>query len=142
MAEIKTKVTAVEPLDFIQAVDHPQRRADALELNDLFRRVTGWEPHMWGPSIVGYGKYAYKYDSGHGGEYLATGFSPRKANLVVYIMPGYTDFGPILDRLGKYKMGKSCLYLNKLSDIDMSVLEELVRAGLDDLAKTYPVSPS
>ena len=105
----------------------------------MFRRVTGWAPKMWGPSLIGYGKYDYTYDSGRTGEMLATGFSPRKANLVLYIMPGYAEYAPMLDRLGKHKLGKSCLYINKLADVDMDVVEEIVRAGLDDLAKRWPV---
>jgi hypothetical protein len=97
---------------------------------------------MWGPAIVGYGNYHYVYDSGREGDFLATGFSPRKQNLSVYIMPGYANFSEILSRLGKHKMGKSCLYINKLADIDTEVLKELIRAGLDDLDKKWPVSPS
>ena len=139
MAENKTKPTAESVADFIAAVDHPVRRADAETLDAMFRRVTGWAPKMWGPSLIGYGKYDYTYDSGRTGEMLATGFSPRKANLVLYIMPGYAEYAPMLDRLGKHKLGKSCLYINKLADVDMDVVEEIVRAGLDDLAKRWPV---
>jgi hypothetical protein len=141
-AENKTTVTPVDPAEFIAAVDHPTRRADALVLDGLFRRVTGFQPRMWGPTIIGYGQYHYTYDSGREGDFLATGFSPRKANLSIYILPGYADFGAILDRLGKHRIGKSCLYVNKLADIDLTVLEELVRAGLDDLGKRWPVRPS
>lgn len=141
-AENKTTVTPVDPADFIAAVDHPTRRADALVLDGLFRRVTGFQPRMWGPTIIGYGQYHYTYDSGREGDFLATGFSPRKANLSIYIMPGYADFGAILDRLGKHRIGKSCLYVNKLADIDLTVLEELVRAGLDDLGARWPVRAS
>lgn len=96
---------------------------------------------MWGPTIIGYGQYHYTYDSGRSGDFLATGFSPRKANLSLYIMPGYADFQPVLDRLGKYKTGKACLYINKLADVDMAVVEEIIRAGLDDLRQRWPVSP-
>ncbi|TBX28523.1 DUF1801 domain-containing protein [Nioella sediminis] len=141
-AENKTTVTPVDPADFIAAVEHPTRRADALVLDGLFRRVTGFQPRMWGPTIIGYGQYHFIYDSGREGDFLATGFSPRKANLSIYIMPGYADFGSILDRLGKHRIGKSCLYVNKLADIDLTVLEELVRAGLDDLGQRWPVEPS
>jgi hypothetical protein len=141
-AENKTTVTPVDPAEFITAVDHPTRRADALVLDGLFRRVTGFQPRMWGPTIIGYGQYHYTYDSGREGDFLATGFSPRKANLSIYILPGYADFGSILDRLGKHRIGKSCLYVNKLADIDLTVLEELVRAGLDDLGKRWPVRAS
>lgn len=141
-AENKTTITPVDPADFIAAVEHPTRSADALVLDGLFRRVTGFQPRMWGPTIIGYGQYHYIYDSGREGDFLATGFSPRKANLSIYIMPGYADFGSILDRLGKHRIGKSRLYVNKLADIDLTVLEELVRAGLDDLGQRWPVEPS
>ncbi len=142
MAQNKTQATAQSVADFIAAVDHPTRRADAAVLNDMFRRVTGWQPRMWGPSIIGYGEYHYTYESGRTGDFLATGFSPRKANLVLYIMPGYANFGSIMARLGKHKMGKSCLYVNKLADIDMDVAEELVQAGLDDLGARWPIKPT
>ena len=142
MAENKTKET-VEPVeDFLYAVDHPTRRSDALELNEIFKEVTGFSPKMWGPAIVGYGNYHYVYDSGREGDFLATGFSPRKQNLSIYIMPGYAEFGEILGRLGKHKMGKSCLYINKLADVDTGVLKELIRAGLADLDKKWRVQPS
>ncbi|WP_223475468.1 DUF1801 domain-containing protein [Oricola indica] len=142
MTENKTKPTDASAADFLAAVEPARKRDDALALDRLFRRVTGWQPRLWGPSMIGYGAYHYVYDSGREGDFLATGFSPRKTSLVVYIMPGYADFGDILARLGKHKLGKSCLYFNKLADIDESVLEELIRAGLDDLASRWPVSPS
>ena len=142
MAENKTQITAQTASDFIASVDHPTRRADAEKLDALFRKVTGWQPQMWGPSIIGYGSYHYVYDSGREGDFLATGFSPRKANMSVYIMPGYADFSEILARLGKHKIGKSCLYINKLADIDLDALEELIRAGLKDLEAKWPVQPS
>lgn len=131
--------TDVDAMTFIEAVEHPVRRADALVLDGMFRRITGWTPKMWGPTIVGYGSYAYKYESGREGQSLATGFSPRKASQSIYIMPGYHDYSKILGRLGKYKIGKACLYVNKLADVDLDVLEELVRAGLNDLGKMWPV---
>lgn len=138
----KTVETEASVEDFLNAVEHPVRRADAQALDALFRRVTGWRPRMWGASIVGYGRYHYRYDSGREGDFLATGFSPRKANLSIYIMPGYRDYGAILERLGKHKTGVSCLYVNKLADIDLAVLEELIRAGLRDLDTHWPVEPS
>lgn len=140
MSENKTKATTEDVETFIASVTHPTRAADAQALDRLFRQTTGWQPRMWGPSIIGYGQYHYTYESGRSGDFLATGFSPRKSNLAVYIMPGYADFGQILARLGKHKIGKSCLYINKLSDIDTDVLQELIRAGLDDLAKRWPVT--
>ncbi|MEO1703915.1 MAG: DUF1801 domain-containing protein [Pseudomonadota bacterium] len=142
MSGNKTVITETDPAAFIEAVDHPTRRADAIALDAMFRRITGWTPKMWGPSMVGYGSYHYRYETGREGDMLATGFSPRKSNLSLYIMPGYADFHGVLDRLGKHKHGKSCLYVNKLADVDMDVLEELVRAGLKDLATKYPVTPS
>lgn len=139
-AQNKTQTTEVSVDDFIAAIEHPVRRADAMALNDMFKRVTGWKPRMWGPTIIGYGQYHYTYESGREGDFLATGFSPRKSNLSVYIMPGYGDFSDHLARLGKHKIGKSCLYINKLADVDLGVIEELVRAGLDDLASRWPVT--
>ena len=142
MAANKTTETDASVAEFIQSVEHATRRADAVVLDEMFRKITGWTPRMWGPTIVGYGSYHYVYDSGREGDSLACGFSPRKASQSIYVVPGYQDYGHILDRLGKYKIGKSCLYITKLADVDMGVLEELVRAGLDDLAKKYPVTPT
>lgn len=142
MSANKTVGTNASVADFIARVEHPTRRADAETLDAMFRRVTGWVPKMWGPTIIGYGEYHYTYDSGREGDFLATGFSPRKANQSIYIMPGYADYGEILGRLGKHKMGKACLYVTKLADIDLDVLEELVRAGLRDLDAKWTVKPS
>jgi len=142
MAENKTRPTDAAVEEFLMQVPHPGRRADAFELDALFREVTGWTPQMWGPSIVGYGAYHYRYETGREGDMCATGFSPRKANMVVYIMPGYQDYSNILARLGPHKLGKSCLYLPRLAKVDLDVLRELIRAGLDDLARIYPVRPS
>jgi len=141
-AKNKTQATQVDPRAFIEAVEHPVRRADALILDDMFRRITGWQPKMWGPTIVGYGSYHYTYESGREGDCNATGFSPRKSNLSLYIMPGYQDFGEILSRLGKHKKGAACLYINKLADVDLAVVEEIIRAGLVDLGKRWPVTPT
>ncbi|WP_342070423.1 DUF1801 domain-containing protein [Yoonia algicola] len=142
MADNKTQITPQSVNDFIDSVDHPTRQADARTLDKLFHDITGWQPRMWGPSIIGYGQYHYTYDSGRQGDFLATGFSPRQANLSIYIMPGYADFDTILARLGKHKIGKSCLYVNKLADIDLAVLKELIRAGLADLRERWPVTPT
>lgn len=139
MSDAVTVPTGADVRDFIASVEHPTRRADAETLIELMGRITGWEAKMWGPAIIGFGEYHYKYDSGREGDFMRTGFSPRKQNMVVYIMPGYSDYGAILDRLGKHKLGKSCLYINKLADVDLTVLEELIRAGLDDMAKKYPL---
>ena len=136
-AVLKTSQNDSSVKQFIDAVENQQRRSDAFQLLELFDRVTGLKPKMWGSSIVGYGRYEYKYESGREGEYCMTGFSPRKANSTIYIMPGYQDLSKMLDRLGKHKLGKSCLYINKLSDIDMSVLEEIVRFGLSYMRQNY-----
>jgi len=142
MAENKTVMTSVEVASYIDGIDHEKKREEARTLDALFQRVTGFKPRMWGPRMVGYGSYHYVYDSGREGDCLATGFATSKARHVMYIMPGYTDFQPLLDRIGKYKMGKACLYINKLADVDMDVLAELIDAGLKDLGQKYPVTPT
>ncbi|MBV7393666.1 DUF1801 domain-containing protein [Mameliella sp. DP3N28-2] len=128
--------------ELLKTVDPVRRREDAVQLDRLFRQVTGWEPVLWGTSIVGYGRYAYTYASGHSGQSLATGFAPRKANMVVYIMPGYADFAEILGRLGPHRLGKSCLYLGAIAKVDLDVLAELIRAGLADLGSRWDITPS
>ncbi|WP_050604125.1 DUF1801 domain-containing protein [Ruegeria sp. 6PALISEP08] len=137
----KTLPTDQSVADFLATVQPTRRAEEARSLDKLFRATTGFAPVMWGPSIIGYGRYHYRYKSGREGDFLATGFSPRKSALVIYIMPGYADFGEIMTRLGKHKLGKSCLYVNKLADIDTGVLSELIRAGLDDLNRLGPVEP-
>ncbi len=140
--ENKTVPTDQSVDSFLAAVQPESKAADAQVLDELFRRVTGFDPLMWGPSMVGYGRYHYTYRTGRQGDFLATGFSPRKAAFSIYIMPGYAEFGEILNRLGKHKLGKSCLYVNKLADIDLVVLEELIAAGLKDLENYWPVEPT
>ena len=137
-----TQTTDQSVADFIAAVDHKTRHADAVTLDQMFREITGWQPKMWGPTIIGYGSYDYTYDTGYSGTSLATGFSPRKANQVLYIMPGYQDYGHMLDRLGKHKLGKACLYINKLADVDLDVLAEIIKDGVTDLSKKWPVTPT
>jgi hypothetical protein len=142
VSDNKTTVTDVAVDEYLSQVEPERRRVDAQRLDQIFREVSGFAPRMWGPSIVGYERYHYRYESGRAGDFLATGFAPRKANLVIYIMPGYTDFSAILARLGKHKIGKSCLYINKLDDIDLDVLKELIAAGIEDLGRHWPVEPS
>ncbi len=136
-ATLKTTQNTANVESFIAAVEYPQRREDAQTLFALFNRVSGLEARMWGNSIVGYGRYHYKYDSGREGEFFLTGFSPRKASMTIYIMPGYRDLSEMLDRLGKHKLGKSCLYINKLKDVDLAVVEELVLYGLEYMRNNY-----
>ena len=140
MAENKTQVTEVDPATFIASVEHPTRRTDAEYLLAMMRRVTGCEPQMWGPSIVGFGRYHYRYESGREGDFMITGFSPRKANLVVYVLPGYDDISDDLAELGKHKIGKSCLYINKLADVDLAVLERIVTEGVARMRRDYDTS--
>lgn len=141
MSENKTAPTALPVETFLASVTPDVRRQEAMILDGLFRKVTGYEPVLWGPSIIGYGRYHYRYDSGREGTSLATGFSPRKDAVSVYIMPGYADFADILKDLGPHKLGKSCLYLKHLARIDLAVLERVIRAGLDDLRNRWPVLP-
>lgn len=135
--ELKTKATEVTPKDFIAAMEDGPRKTDAEALLKWMTKVTGLKPRMWGPSIIGFGRYAYTYDSGHSGEMCMTGFSPRKGNMVLYVLTGYAGLEDKLARLGKHKTGKSCLYINKLADVDMKVLEEIVTHGLALVRKTY-----
>ena len=136
-ANNKTQPTAIDPKTFLEAVEPERRRQDGEALLALFDRVTGLKAQMWGPSIIGYGRYHYRYDSGREGSHLITGFSPRKAALSIYIMPGYRDMSEKLERLGKHKIGKSCLYINKLADIDLAVLEEIIADGVAYMRANY-----
>lgn len=143
-AELKTKPTNASVRDFVAAIEHPVRRADAETLLDLYADITGMEPVMWGPGIIGYGSYHYKYASGREGDMCRAGFSPRKANMAVYLMCGYCDedaertVAGLLARLGKHKMGASCLSINKLADVDMAVLRDLVAFDLEWMDAKYP----
>ena len=141
MSGQKTKPTSVDARTYLKSVVPERRRLDGLELLDLMQKVTGQEPVMWGPSIIGFGRYRYTYKSGHSGEWMMTGFAPRKQNLVVYVMPGFKAHDGLLQRLGKHKTGRSCLYINKLADVDMTVLERLIAAGYAHMKKTYGVAP-
>jgi hypothetical protein len=131
MAEMKTKQTEASVSAFLDAVENEQRRADCRVVADLMRAVTGEAPKMWGPGIVGFGSYHYKYASGREGDWFVTGFSPRKQDLTLYIMAGFDRYDELMAKLGKYKTGKSCLYLKRLSDVDLGVLRELVTASVE-----------
>ena len=122
---------------FLATVENPRRRADAGRVLDLMREVTGEPPKMWGSSIVGFGSYRYRYASGRDGSSLVVGFAPRKQNLVLYIMPGFSSHAALLSRLGKFRTGKSCLYVNRLDDVDLRVLEELVRESVAEMRRRY-----
>lgn len=126
MAETKTKPTKASVKEFIEAVESEQKKKDSRELLKMMQEITGEKPVMWGPTMIGFGSYHYRYESGHEGDAFMTGFSPRKGALSIYIMPGFERFTDLMSKLGKYKIGKSCLYINKLDDIDRSVLRELI----------------
>lgn len=144
MAEAKTRKTAASVAEFIAAVEPERKREEARVLDALFRKVTGEEPRMWGPSMIGYGQYSYTYESGRSGEWLRTGFSPRKAKHSVYLMGSYCDpdtgetIEDLREKLGKHSMGKSCLYINKLADVDMDVLERMIRHSWNAMNARYP----
>jgi hypothetical protein len=138
MAELKTKQNRASVSAFLKSVENDQRRKDSQELLAMMKAVTGKAPKMWGDSIVGFGAYHYKYKTGREGDWMVTGFSPRKQNLTVYIMPGFSKYQALLKRLGKYKTSVSCLYLNKLDDIDRKVLKQLVARAYQDMQKIYP----
>lgn len=141
MSEAKTKPSGTDPEALLAAVTPERRQGDARRLDALFREVTGFTPVVWGDSMLGYGRYRYTYKSGRSGEFFATGFAPRTRELVLYIMPGYAEFGPILERLGPHRKGKACLYLTRLDRVDMAALADLIRAGLEDLGTRWPVTP-
>lgn len=138
----KTAPTTVDVDAFIDAVDHPVRRADARALKALMERVTGQPATMWGPSIVGFGSYHYTYASGRQGDAAAAGFSPRKASTTVYLADGFERRGELLARLGPHTTSVSCLYIKRLEDVDLDVLEELVRASYTTVTEEWPSSSS
>jgi hypothetical protein len=135
MGELKTKKNTESVLDFLNAVEHPTRKADGLRLLEIMHEESGMDAHMWGSSIVGFGSYHYKYASGQEGDWLRVGFSPRKQSLSLYLMMGVEKHTDLLSQLGKHKQGKGCLYINKLEDVDEKVLRQLIRAALEEVKK-------
>ena len=133
----KTQENDADVSAFLDSIENLQRREDTRAICEMMARISGAPAKMWGVAIIGFGKYHYKYESGREGDFMRVGVSPRKAATTIYILPGYTDFGDILARLGKHKKGKSCLYINKLSEVDSDVLEELIVAGLEDMKARY-----
>ena len=136
MAELKTKQTSQSVDEFLSAVADEQRRKDSRTVLRIMKEVTGEKPKMWGSSIVGFGSYHYKYASGREGHWFLTGFSPRKQNLTLYIMAGFSRYNELLRKLGKHKIGKSCLYIKRLDDIDIDVLTELVEQSVQHVARS------
>ena len=123
MAENKTKPSKLSVTAFINGIDDQQKRRDAKKLAAMMRGATGARARMWGPNIVGFGQYHYRYASGREGDFMITGFSPRKQAMTLYIIPGFKHFGTLMGKLGKYKTGKSCLYIKRLADVDEEGLE-------------------
>lgn len=138
MAEPKTKQTAASVEDFINAVKDEQTRDDCWAVVKLMQDATKAEPKMWGPSIVGFGLYTYKYASGKTGDWMMTGFSPRKQNLTLYVMPGFDGYDELMDKLGNFTCGKSCIYVKRLSDLHLPTLKKLIAASVKHLRKTHP----
>ena len=138
MYEPKTKETESNVIEFIEKVENPKKRQDAYELLDIFTEATGLKAKMWGPSIIGFGSYHYKYASGHEGEAALVGFSPRKAKISLYFQVGDTKREELLKNFGKYTSGKGCVYINKVEDISIDVLKELINHTVAFLKDTYP----
>jgi len=138
MADVKTRPTRASVTTFLKGVSDEDQRRDALALLGLMKRITRAQPRMWGPSIVGFGSYHYRYASGREGDWPLTGFSPRRRELTVYIMAGFDRFPDLMARLGRYRTGKSCLYIRRLADVDLAVLRDLVAASVAHMKRREP----
>ena len=138
MYELKTKETDNSVIEFIETVESPKKREDAYKLLDIFTETTGYEAKMWGPSIIGFGSYHYKYKSGHEGDAPLVGFSPRKAKISLYFAPGDKKREELLKSFGKHTTGKACVYINKVADIDVDILKALINRSVTFLKETYP----
>ena len=138
MAELKTKQNDQNVEAFLNSVEDERKRQDSFIILELMKEATGEQPKMWGDSIIGFGNYHYRYGSGREGDWFLTGFSPRKQNLTLYIMSGFQEYDELLMRLGKYKTGKACLYINTVADIDLPTLKELVRQSAEHIKNTNP----
>jgi hypothetical protein len=137
MAELKTKPNEQSVEKFLNSIADQSTREDCLAILQIMKQATKAEPQMWGPSIIGFGNYHYKYESGREGDWFLTGFSPRKQNITLYIMPGFARYEELMQKLGKYKTGKSCLYVKKLGDVDLAVLKQLVKQSVEHMTMAY-----
>ncbi len=135
MAELKTKANEQSVEAFLNSVEDEKKRQDCLTILEIMKQITKAEPQMWGTSMVGFGTYRYKYESGREGDWFVAGFSPRKQNLALYIMAGFSRYDELLSKLGKLKTGKSCLYINKIADIDLKILKELITQSVAYVSK-------
>lgn len=129
MSENKTKETTASVEEFLNSVESDRKKKDSFEILEMMKEITGLEPKMWGKSLIGFGNYHYKYESGREGDWFRVGFSPRKANISLYLIYGFTKYEELINKLGKHKTGKGCLYVNKLDDIDRDVLKELIETS-------------
>lgn len=135
MAKIKTKPTKADAMEFLNSVENEQKRADSLEILEMMKKITGKNPVMWGDSIIGFDRYSYTNTTGDVNEWPMIGFAPRKRNLTIYIMPGFERYEALLDELGKHSTGKSCLYINKLADVDKDVLQDIAKISYGVMKK-------
>ena len=138
MSDLKTGKNDSNVIDFINGIEDEQKRRDCHEVMQIMKEVTGKEPEMWGNSIVGFGSYHYKYESGREGDWFLTGFSPRKQNLSLYIMAGFSQYESLLADLGKHKTGKSCLYIKRLQDVNLDILRKMIDSSVLMIEKKYP----
>ena len=138
MSDLKTQRNDGDVRSYLEAVANPRRREDSLVMLELMSAITGEPPAMWGSSIVGFGSYRYRYASGREGDWFLTGFAPRKRVLTLYIMPGFDRYAALLAKLGKYKTGKSCLYVNKLDDVNLEALKALIAASVETMRRASP----
>ena len=138
MSDLKTKQNENSVDDFISNIEDPEKKRASRQILEILKNISKKKPKMWGDSIIGFGNYHYKYATGREGDWMRIAFSPRKQNLTLYIMDGFDEYCELLEKLGKYKTGKSCLYIKKLQDIDINILKELVKKSLLNMEKLYP----
>lgn len=136
MSDLKTKATKASVNMFLRGIEDEKKRKDSLAIQDLMGQVTKTKPEMWGTSIVGFGRYRYKYASGRQGEWFLTGFSPRKQNLTLYVMSGFEEYDDLLKKLGKYTAGKSCLYIKSLDEVHIPTLKKLIQKSVKHMVKS------
>jgi len=137
LAELKTKINTKSVETFLKKAASGKRLKDCFTVLELMKKITKEEPKMWGPSIVGFGNYHYKYESGREGDFFISGFSPRKQNLTIYIMAGFSRYSELMEKLGKYKTGRSCLYIKDLDDIDLKILQKLITESVRYMKKKH-----
>ncbi|MEQ8927737.1 MAG: DUF1801 domain-containing protein [Fulvivirga sp.] len=138
MSQNKTTATDQSVTQFLESVENETRRKDSFEVLEIIKEITQMEPKMWGGSMIGFGEYHYKYESGREGDFFRAGFSPRKQALTIYLMAGFKEYDELLQKLGKHKIGKSCLYIKSLDQVDMEVLEKMIRLSFEKMEEKYP----